>query len=124
EIFDAFRQVDASSSRQYGGTGLGLTIARELSGLLGGEIQVASQKGSGTTFTLFVHKNLSDDAHSPQIKFTGGEQRGDIRSILLVDDDVDQRRAIKNLLQENGVLVHEAANGAQAESLLGDEKYD
>jgi PAS domain S-box-containing protein len=128
KLFGAFEQADASTTRRYGGTGLGLRISKCIAELLGGDISVESEFGHGSTFTLHLKKTSfevtalgADETHSLQIKPT--TSRHSLPSIamplaglriLLAEDGPDNQRLIGHILRKAGAIVEVAANGKLA----------
>ncbi|MBL4848830.1 MAG: response regulator [Planctomycetes bacterium] len=107
ELFQAFTQADGSTSRRYGGTGLGLTISRRLVELMGGEIGVESVLGEGSTFWF----SCSFAAGAPQLH---SESDLEGRRILIVDDSATNRQIIGHYLEGWGVRVVSVASGSEA----------
>lgn len=104
-IFDQFSQVDTSTTRLYGGTGLGLTIVKKLVELQGGSIIVESETGQGTTFTVFIEYPLA----KPQIVLTEDEEESELPklpsnlSLIVVDDDPISQLLVSEMLKSLGV---------------------
>lgn len=115
-MFDAFQQADSSISRRYGGTGLGLPIARTLAERMGGTLRAQSEEGRGSVFTLEIPLALSKQA-LPQLtapRTLNGDGHGEGRNVLLVEDNPVNQTVIEAMLRSLGFTVSVATDGAQA----------
>ncbi|NOR87993.1 MAG: response regulator, partial [Bacteroidales bacterium] len=117
-IFDEFRQVDGSTSRQYQGTGLGLTIANKLIRILGGSIQVESKIGIGSTFTVCIpmHWDHVNDHNINRlaIPVATKQTKPNLKTILVVDDDPEIVRNISSYLIQSGYRTITTTSGREA----------
>ncbi|HST85448.1 MAG TPA: CHASE domain-containing protein [Kineosporiaceae bacterium] len=115
-LFKAFSQVDASTTRVYGGTGLGLAISRKLARALGGDLQVESQVGQGSTFTFSALLQSAPDRRLPSAPTISESLVG--KSVLIVDDNATNRRMLRLLMESWEMSCVEAAYPAEALDLL------
>ncbi len=128
-IFDSFTQAGAETTRKFGGTGLGLTISRQLAGLMGGEISVKSELQKGTTFTTvlpFEEAKIQEDVKQASILGKESMQRLNKLKVLLVEDNEFNRMVAEDTLKETipGIRLQVAVNGQEAINKLQKEMYD
>jgi len=122
-IFSAFHQADSSTSRRYGGTGLGTTISKHLCEIMGGEISVTSEHGKGSLFGFSLPITLSQEkyVHKHLIK---QPERNYQKTVLLAEDNkINQKVAIKSL-EKLGLTVHIASNGEEIIELAHQQEHD
>ncbi|MCH8305594.1 MAG: CHASE domain-containing protein [Candidatus Marinimicrobia bacterium] len=120
KIFKPFIQADSSTTRQYGGTGLGLVLTKQITDLLGGKISLISELGKGTTFTVTVPANISIE--DEQVKETSSTEEDKViekdvvltkgsNLILVIDDDLVIHDFLRRHLEKEGYSIISANNG-------------
>ena len=131
-LFQAFNQADNSTTRKYGGTGLGLVITRSFARMLGGDVTVRSRPGEGSSFTLLLPLSpaVADaEAAEPEPAadqpLPSGRAAGEaLATVLVTDDDASARRIIGAHLAREGYRVIYAASGAEALEIARRERPD
>lgn len=125
-IFDKFTQADASTTRRFGGSGLGLSISRSLAELMGGSIRAESLEGQGSRFVLCLDLKLAKQDASPAAatRAWGLEPLSTPLEVLVVEDNLVNQKLIAKLLERLGCRVQLASSGSSALSLHADYHFD
>ncbi len=128
-IFDAFTQADASTTRRFGGTGLGLTISRELVSCMGGELGVESEEGRGSTFWFVLQLPVSAapvQAEPAGVSGAGARRPAGVRAprVLAAEDNSVNQRVLLRLLERLGCSVELVGDGRAAVERMRDGPYD
>jgi PAS domain S-box-containing protein len=118
KLFQSFTQADASTTRKYGGTGLGLVITQQFCQLMGGDVQVTSVAGTGTTFTIRLPDRVQPvlpelTSHNGEREIRTGSPVVGTNTILAIDDDAAARDLLQRLLSKEGYHAIAAASGEE-----------
>ena len=114
-IFDSFQQADGSTTRKYGGTGLGLAVSKQLVEMMAGEIGVESESGKGSIFRFSVRLEVQAEQPEPARFVNFGVETP---RVLVADDNAESRENLHRQLRSRGVVVDTMPNGARALQML------
>jgi PAS domain S-box-containing protein len=127
KLFDSFSQEYQSISRRYGGTGLGMSICKQLVDMMGGSIRVNSKKGTGTTVSIVLDFDMGKETDLPRTEepsWRAGDQPLQGKHILLTDDNEMNRLVASTILQQYGAIIQCAENGGQAIDAIQQQAFD
>ncbi|WEK59050.1 MAG: ATP-binding protein [Candidatus Brevundimonas phytovorans] len=124
-LFQPFTQVDNSSTRRFGGTGLGLTIARRMAHIMGGDISVSSRLGEGSTFTLSIEGEVVEWSRAEPVEIIDADiDGGDRMDVLVVEDHPVNRMILEAWMGSAGHRTSTAENGQLAVDLAKNQRFD
>uniref|UniRef100_UPI0025FEFC9A ATP-binding protein n=1 Tax=uncultured Phenylobacterium sp. TaxID=349273 RepID=UPI0025FEFC9A len=126
-LFEKFTQADSSTTRRYGGTGLGLTICRHISELMGGTIDARSEAGRGTTFVVRLpleHLGASPPPPAAELELDGEPVDLGALRVLAAEDNVTNQLVLRTILHSLGVVPVVVADGRQAVDALAEANFD
>jgi len=125
KVFEAFSQEDASITRKFGGSGLGLSIARSIVRIMGGTIEIQSEKGKGTRVNIRVPMRISNEKTKQDIvEMTDLQKSLKGLRILAVEDNELNRMVLQVILKKCEVIVSIAHNGQEAIDLIQEQEFD
>jgi CheY-like chemotaxis protein len=114
-VFEAFSQADASTARDFGGTGLGLTITKTFCRMMGGDVTLTSEPGKGTTFIIRLPTEVREPDAESVVPSDSIAARFNTegKAVLVIDDDADTRQVLKRFLNRKGFPVECASSGEE-----------
>jgi CheY-like chemotaxis protein len=125
KVFEAFSQEDASITRKFGGSGLGLSIARSIVQIMGGTIQIESEKGKGTKVSIRIPMRISNDKTKQDIvEMTDLQKSLKGLRVLAVEDNELNRMVLQVILKKCEVTVSMAHNGQEAIEMIQGNEFD